>query len=287
MRIALLLEYNGKDFCGSQSQKNLRTVQSVLEEALAIYFRLAKSTKTKKPLRAIFSGRTDSGVHAAGQVAHFELPKEMAKDWLNIDPQAFAWSVNGILPTDICIRQAALVPADFHARFKAIERHYIYRILNRPQRSPSRQDSHYFLRTPLDIEAMKEAVACLPGVHDFSAFKSSNSDKASPIIEVKYAKLLNLGEGELEFIIAADHFVYNMIRIIVGTLIEIGLKKRPADSLKAALIGAQRKLAGPTAPALGLSLVSVKYPEPYINIFKLANFNDQVDKRNEEILSEY
>jgi tRNA pseudouridine38-40 synthase len=287
MRIALLLEYNGKDFCGSQSQKNLRTVQSVLEDALAIYFRLAKIAKTKKPLRAILSGRTDSGVHATGQVAHFELPKEIAKDWANIDLQAFAWSINGILPSDICVRQAEEVPSEFHARYSAIERHYVYSFLNRAQRSPFCQDSHYFIRAPLEVEAMKEAIACLPGRHDFSAFKSSNADKTSPVCEVKYAKLLNLGEGELEFSIAADHFVYNMIRIIVGTLVEIGLKKRPADSLKAALIGAQRKLAGPTAPALGLSLVSVKYPEPYANIFKFANLNSSVDKKSEEILSEY
>ena len=285
MRIALLLEYNGENFCGSQSQKNLRTVQSVLEDALSIYFRLAKSTKT--PLRAIMSGRTDSGVHARGQVAHFELPKDIAHECQNIDLQAFAWSINGILPLDICIKQAYWVPVDFHARYSAIERHYVYSILNRAQRSPMLRDSHYFIRTPLDVEAMKEAIVCLTGIHDFSAFKSSNSDKVSPICEVKYAKLLNLGEGELEFSIAANHFVYNMIRIIVGTLVEIGLKKRPVDSLKVALIGTQRKLAGPTAPAQGLSLVSVKYAEPYANIFKFANFNDQVDKMNEEILSEY
>ncbi len=287
MRIALLLEYNGQDFCGSQSQKNLRTVQSVLEEALAIYFRLTKSAKTKKPLRAILSGRTDSGVHATGQVAHFELPKDLAEDWHKLDLQTFAWSINGILTNDISVKQAVVVPSDFHARFHAVERHYVYRILNRPQRSPLCEGSHYFIRAPLDIAAMKEAITCLPGEHDFAAFKSTNSDRHDAICEVKYAKLLNLGEGELEFSIAANHFVYNMIRIIVGTLVEIGLKKRPADSLRAALIGAQRKLAGPTAPALGLSLVSVKYSQPYANIFKFASFNDQVDKRNEEILSEY
>jgi tRNA pseudouridine38-40 synthase len=301
MRLAFLLEYNGKDFCGSQSQKNLRTVQSVLEEALTIF--LGSSAKMNKPLRVMFSGRTDSGVHAAGQVAHFELPKTVepkdlgsrrllsqkseSDDWGCVDMEAFAWSLNGILPADVCIKQACLVPSEFHSRFNAIERHYVYSILNRAQRSPMNADTHYFIRTPLDENAMKEAIVCLPGKHDFSAFKSGNADKISPICEVKYAKLLNLGEGELEFSIAANHFVYNMIRIIVGTLVKIGLKKRPVDSLKLALVGAQRNLAGPTAPALGLSLVSVKYAEPYANIFKFANFNDRVDKRNEEILSEY
>ncbi len=221
-------------------------------------------------------------MHASGQVAHFELPNDLAKDWADIEPQAFAWSLNGILPTDVCIKQADLVSTDFHARYSAVERHYVYCILNRAQRSPLHQGDHYFVRAPLDVDAMKEAIICLPGRHDFSAFKASNSDKVSPICEVNYAKLLNLGEGELEFSIAANHFVYNMIRIIVGTLVEIGLKKRSIDSLKAALIGAQRKLAGPTAPAEGLTLVSVKYPEPYANIFKFANFHSRVDKRSEE-----
>jgi tRNA pseudouridine38-40 synthase len=274
MRIALLLEYNGKNFCGSQSQKDLRTVQSVLEEALAIYFRLNKAN-TKKPLRAILSGRTDSGVHSSGQVAHFELPTEQAEGFEGTDLHAFAWSINGILPDDICVKQAATVGTDFHARFIAIERHYVYRFLNRAQRSPLLVDTHYFVRASLDVGAMKEAILCLPGSHDFTAFKSSSSDAGSSICEVKYAKLLNLGEGELEFSIAANHFVYNMIRIIVGTLVEIGLKKRPVDSIKTALIGAKRKLAGPTAPASGLSLVSVKYPEPYANIFKFANAGSQ------------
>lgn len=286
MRIALLLEYNGKNFRGSQSQKNGRTVQSVLEDALAVYFRVSKANVLNKPLRAILSGRTDAGVHASGQVAHFDIPDKLLDDVPVVSPTAFAWSVNGILPPDLSIKQAAIVPQDFHARFHAIERQYVYSIWNRPQRSPLRKDTHFFLRRPLDVEAMSEAIKCLPGKHDFSAFRSTNSDRISSICEVKYAKLLNLGEGELEFSIAANHFVYNMIRIIVGTLVEIGLKKRSVESLKTALIGAQRELAGPTAPAAGLNLVSVKYREPYANIFKFANFCSHVDKISEETLSE-
>jgi len=280
MRIALLLEYLGNDFCGSQAQKNLRTVQSVLEEALTIYFRLSKSTKAKKPLRVILSGRTDSGVHASAQVAHFDVPAEAQTNPLDLE--LLAWAINGILASDISVRQAVLVSDTFHARFNAIERAYVYRILNRPQRSPLRQNTHYFLRTPLGIGSMEEAIKCLPGRHDFVAFKSSNADKLSTICEVNYARLLNLGEGELEFSIAADHFVYNMIRIIVGTLIEIGLNKRPPDSLKMALMSGKRKLAGPTAPAWGLCLVSVKYPEP--DIFNSAK---QGKIGGKEIVSEY
>ncbi len=263
MRIALLLEYLGKDFSGSQAQKDLRTVQSVLEHALPTVLRIKK---TKKPLRVILSGRTDAGVHATGQVAHFDIPDQII-DRNVFDAQVLAWGLNGILSADISVRKVAVVPDDFHARYSAIQRQYIYRILNSEQRSPLFQNTHYFLRTPMDVKAMQEATICLPGRHDFSAFKSTNSDKVSPICDVDYAKLLNLGEGELEFSIAANHFVYNMIRIIVGTLVEIGLKKRNPKSLKTALMSGERKLAGPTAPASGLCLVSVKYPPPYANIF--------------------
>ncbi len=266
MRIALLLEYLGKDFCGSQAQKNLRTVQSALEHALTTYFRIKK---TKKPLRVTLSGRTDAGVHACGQVAHFDLPDDLISN--SLDLEAVAWGLNGILKLDMSVKQIVCVGNDFHARYSAIQRQYVYRILNREQRSPLLQNMHYFIRAPLDIASMQKAVAYLPGTHDFTAFRSSNSDKSSSICEVSYAKLLNLGEGELEFSIAANHFVYNMIRIIVGTLVEIGLKKRNPESLKMALMGGKRKLAGPTAPAWGLCLVSVKYPPPYANIFNFAH----------------
>ena len=267
MRIAFLLEYQGKNFCGSQAQKDLRTVQSVLEEAIAVYFR---QTKNEKPLRIALSGRTDSGVHASGQVGHFDLPDDLKGIEPGLDLQAVSWALNGILDSDISVRQLAIVPTDFHARFSAIERQYVYRILNRPQRSPILQNTHYFIRSSLDLAGMMEAIHCLVGRHDFAAFKSSNGDETSTICDVNYAKLLNLGEGELEFSIAANHFVYNMIRIIVGTLVDIGLKKRLPESLKLALISGKRDLAGPTAPASGLCLTSVKYPQQYANIFNFA-----------------
>lgn len=270
MRIAFLLEYQGKNFCGSQAQKDLRTVQSVLENAIAVYFRVDKYTETKKPLRVTLSGRTDSGVHASAQVGHFDLSPEILQDNQPLDWQAVAWALNGILDSDISIKQLVTVSSEFHARFSAIERQYVYRILNRPQRSPLLKDSHLFLRSPLDVDIMVDAADCLVGRHDFAAFKSSNSDENSTICDVNYAKLLNLGEGELEFSIAANHFVYNMIRIIVGTLVEIGLKKRLPESLKMALMNGKRSLAGPTAPASGLCLTSVIYPEPYANIFTFA-----------------
>lgn len=261
-KIALLIEYLGKNFCGSQAQKNSRTVQSVLEEALNVWLR------PPKPVKVVLSGRTDSGVHAIGQVAHFDLPQGYLGHG-TLDMQALCWGVNGILPTDLSLRAAAFVDPAFHARFSANERKYIYRILNQKQRSPFFKDTHYFIRQPLIIENMQQAINFLPGSHDFAAFKSSNSDRLTTVCSVSHAQLLHLGEGELEFSMTANHFLYNMIRIIVGTLVEIGLNKRDVQSLKIALEEGKRQLAGPTAPPWGLCLVSVKYPPPYANMFSL------------------
>ena len=260
-RTALLVEYFGKGFHGSQAQKkNIRTVQSVLEEALSTWLRL------KKPIRVMFSGRTDSGVHALGQVGHFDLPADYSSQQ-SLDMQALCWGLNGILPADVSVRAAAPVDPAFHARYSAVERKYVYRILNHKQRSPLLRDTHFFIREPLALESMQEAIACLVGSHDFAAFKSSNADRLTTVCAVSKAQLLHLGEGELEFSIAANHFVYNMIRIIAGTVIEIGLNKKATPSLELALRKRERQLAGPTAPARGLCLVSVKYPPPYTDIF--------------------
>jgi len=260
MRIAALIEYLGKNFHGSQSQKNERTVQSVLEEALGIWLGL------DRPAAIVFSGRTDSGVHALGQVAHFDLPTDYMKHQ-SLDMQALCWGLNGILPGDLSVRAAAPVDQAFHARFSAIERKYVYRILNHKQRSPLLKHSHYFIRQPLNMESMQESIACLPGTHDFAAFKSSNSDRMTTVCNVSNAQLLHLGEGEFKFSISANHFVYNMVRIIAGTMIEIGLNKKGVPSLELALRSRERQLAGPTAPAWGLCLDSVKYPPPYTDIF--------------------
>ncbi|HEY9868014.1 MAG TPA: tRNA pseudouridine(38-40) synthase TruA [Candidatus Obscuribacterales bacterium] len=249
MRIALLIEYDGRDFCGCQYQVGVRTVQADLESALAALAR--------QPVTVIFSGRTDTGVHARGQVAHFDWPHD------SIDLWRLCWSLNGILKPDVSVKDAQLVPDSFHARYSAVSRQYVYRILNRPQRSALLRHTHYFVPHRLALEAMSAAAGHLLGQHDFSAFKSSNSDRVSSVCRVSRAELLNLGEGELEFWVASDHFVYNMVRITVGTLIQIGLGKIRPEAVKEALAGKSRSLAGPTAPPWGLCLDSVTYPDAY------------------------
>ncbi len=249
MRIAVLVEYDGRNFCGSQYQVGVRTVQADLESALA--------TLARSPVTAVFSGRTDTGVHARGQVVHFDWSEEVIDLW------RLGWSLNGILGEDVSVRALQVVDDSFHARFSAQSRQYVYRILNRPQRCALLRRTHYFVPHELDFDSMREAANCLVGEHDFSAFKSSNSDKVSSVCRVSRAEMLNLGEGVLEFWIASNHFVYNMVRIIVGTLTQIGLGKIRAEAAEEALSGKSRRLAGPTAPPWGLSLDSVTYPEVY------------------------
>jgi tRNA pseudouridine38-40 synthase len=281
-RIAVKVEYAGERFCGSQLQSGQRTVQLELEQALNVLFR----TDKPRDIKVAFSGRTDSGVHAVGQVAHFDLTHEfllrsdhagssailagLADPSNYLDPgtcQRICWALNGILPADLSIVRAQEIRPDFDARYSARRRTYVYRILNRAQRPALGHKTQYFLNWPLELESMKLAAGSLLGINDFSAFKSSNREKVSTICRVDRAEILNKGEGELEFWISADHFVYNMVRIIVGTLVEVGLGKRDPSDLSQVLAGKDRHLAGPTAPPWGLCLYSVEYPAEF-NLFQ-------------------
>jgi len=275
-RLALLLEYAGANLHGSQYQLGVRTVQCDLESALSAYFR--------RPIKTIFCGRTDAGVHAQGQVVHFDVEDadyssgaaveqplkdseqsfvQTFKQDAEIDLWRLCWSLNGILRSDIAVRKIEVVADDFHARFTATSRQYVYRILNSAQRSSLLKDNHYFMPHKLDLKAMQAATFDLIGTHDFVSFKSTNKEKTTTVCTVTRAELLNKGEGRLEFWIAANHFVYNMVRIITGTLIEIGLGKRAPDTIAIALRESDRSLTGKTAPPFGLTLDSVKYPEHY------------------------
>ncbi len=256
-RIALLIEYDGKKFHGSQLQVGVRTVQSELEAAIAVL--------AKRDVRVTLSGRTDTGVHAWGQVAHVDWPDD------DVDTWRLANSLNGIMKKDIAVRTAQIVPDAFHARFSAKSRQYVYRILNRRHRSALLKDTHYFVPQPLDLKAMQDATAGLLGNHDFSSFRSTNADNSSTVCTVFRSELLSLGEGQLEFWITADHFVYNMVRIIVGTVVEIGLGKRHPNCVEQALQTSNRDLCGPTAPPWGLTLISVGYGDEY-NLFADDSF---------------
>ena len=282
-RIAFSLEYHGKRFHGSQLQLGVRTVQGDLEQAFGVL--------AKQPVRVHLSGRTDAGVHAAGQCFHIDWPEgvvpagaataaviasglepgEAAKE---LDLWRLMRSLNGIMKTDIAVSAAQIVPESFHARFSANQRQYVYRILNRQQRSALLKDTHYQIPYALDVKAMQDGALRLLGQHDFAAFRSTNAEQVSTICTVSRAEILQLGDGRLEIWIAADRFVYNMVRIIAGTLTEIGLGKRTLESLETALEKGDRDLSGPTAPPWGLTFQSVRYPKEY-NLFELNSFHEK------------
>ena len=268
MRVALKIEYLGTDFSGSQFQLGVRTVQAELEKALSVFLRATTAVH--------LSGRTDAGVHARGQIAHFDCADP------DLDLWRLCWALNGILADDISIVAAQVVPDRFHARFTAIERTYAYRILNRPQRSALLKPLYSHVSGPLDYELMQETAQVVVGLHDFTGFRSTNHDTTSALCRVTRAEILNLGEGKLEFWISANHFVYNMVRIIVGTLMEVGLGKRPKTDMGDALFEMERQKAGPTAPPRGLCLESVKYPEEF-ELFKSASSQGRELISNQEI----
>ncbi|KPV40435.1 hypothetical protein AN478_06480 [Thiohalorhabdus denitrificans] len=243
-RIALLLEFDGARFHGWQRQANAVSVQETLESALS---RVADG-----PLRTVAAGRTDSGVHALGMVAHFDPPVERP-------PRAWVQGANAHLPPGAAVVEAAPVEAEFDARRKATARTYLYRLLARPARPGLEHGRVTWVRGPLDVEAMAAGARHLEGRHDFSAFRASGCQAAHPVREVQRIAVRALGE-EVQVAVRADAFLYNMVRIMVGSLVEVGLGRREPAWIGEVLVGGDRDLAGPTARPEGLYFAAVHYP---------------------------
>jgi len=243
MRYAILFEYIGTDFQGSQFQPNKRTIQDELNKALSIFF--------KEPVKVIPSGRTDAGVHARGQVSHFDIKNN------KVDINKAIYSLNALLPNDISIKQIFEVKNTFHAQKSARYRYYRYIIANRSYRSAF--DRHLlYLRESLDIDLMNEALRFLLGEHDFSCFKSAKTDNPAKICNFYYAKAIRDGDYiYIDFI--ANRFLYNMIRIIVGTILDIGRKKFTPQFISELLILKDRTKASSTVNPDGLTLMLVGY----------------------------
>ena len=242
--IRLLLEYDGAAYHGWQRQKNALTIQEVVETGLG------RLTGAEVRLKA--SGRTDAGVHALGQVANFHTQS-------SIPLKAFVHGLNSMIPRDIAVLQAQEVPPDFHARFSARAKTYEYRILNRISPSPLNRRYAWLVRQPLNLEAMVQAAAALPGEHDFSAFRASGGSPGHGLRKVLAAAWHQGDAGRLRFSITANGFLRGMVRSLVGTMVEIGQGKRPPADLSGLLDSGERAAAGPTAPAQGLFLVEVVY----------------------------
>jgi len=242
-KIKLTVEYDGTDFSGWQIQPENRTVQGEIEKVL--YHML------KYPVRITGSGRTDAGVHALGQVAHFETSADL-------EGGIYKKALNTLLPKDIRILQSEIIQPEFHARFDAIRRTYRYHIAKK-QGAIGRQYSWYPEKfSGYNIELMKTASACLIGEHDFTSF-ARNGDATGSYKSIVYD--INWYENQKEHIfeISAIRFFHNMIRIVIGTLIEVGCEKLSLNSFKDLLEIKDRTMAGMTAPPHGLYLAKVAY----------------------------
>jgi tRNA pseudouridine38-40 synthase len=242
-RIKVTLEYDGTGYVGWQVQPNGDTIQERVEEALAKVIR--------EKIRIHGSGRTDAGVHARGQVAHFDIGS-------NLPLKNIRDGANAYLPPDIAIIRVEEVSPDFHARYSARGKIYRYRVLLRETRSPLSLDYACRIFVPVDIEVMRIAGQNLVGEHDFSAFEASGSSIRDKVRQLSRLEIREEGEM-LEFELQGNGFLYKMVRNIVGTLLEVGKGKLSPEDVKDILESKDRTQAGPTAPANGLYLLRVIY----------------------------
>jgi tRNA pseudouridine38-40 synthase len=246
--IRLVVEYDGTGLHGWQRQANAPTVQQHLEEALA--------TLLTHDVQVTGASRTDAGVHARGQVASFRTERP-------IPLHGIRRGLNSLLPDQIGVRETAEVPDDFHPRFSAIGKHYRYTILARADRSPRWRDRAWHHPEALALDAMREGAAALIGEHDFAAFRAAGCSAKTTLRRVDSIEITPVGERVLVDV-RGNAFLRNMVRIIVGTLTEVGTGRRPPAQVAEILALRDRTQGGITAPAQGLELMAVDYPLPEV-----------------------
>ncbi|HEY7788395.1 MAG TPA: tRNA pseudouridine(38-40) synthase TruA [Casimicrobiaceae bacterium] len=243
MRQALALEYDGRDFCGFQSQPSGCGVQDALERALG--------TIADRPVRITAAGRTDAGVHATSQIVHFDAP--VARP-----PSAWVRGVNAHLPRAAAVLWCVRVPAEFHARFAAIARHYTYLLQNRPERPGLASGRVGWHHAPLDAPAMHVAGQQLIGRHDFSSFRAAECQAKSPIRTISHLSVRRCG-AMIRFDLSADAWLHHMVRNVIGALVEVGAAKRPTSWVGELLEAADRTRGAATFAADGLYFVGADY----------------------------
>jgi len=249
MNYKLLIQYDGTDFHGWQVQDNARTIQGELERVIG--------TLEDAPVKVAGSGRTDAGVHAEGQIANVKLNRS----WT---PEKLRNAINGNMWRDIRIMNVEKAPDEFHARFSARGKTYVYRIVNAPVMSPFWRRFALHETRPLDVARMNDASRLLLGEHDWTAFSSALSESESKVRNVTESSVDSYWDRRantnvIEFQVRANGFLRYMVRSIMGTLLEVGRGEKDSDTILAALAGGDRSLAGQTAPACGLTLVKVDY----------------------------
>lgn len=243
MRIVLKIQYDGTNYCGWQIQPNGNTVQEEIERAIE------KITGEKCSVTA--SGRTDSGVHALSQVAHFDTNSA-------IPPEKFYSALNAVLPNDIKILSSGEADENFHARFSAKRKTYEYKIYIGEFPLPLKDRYAARVVTALDVKKMDEAAKMLVGKHDFKCFLAANSSVKDTVREI-YLSSVAEKDGYIIYTVTGNGFLYNMVRIIAGTLVKVGQGKFSLSEVDEMLAAKSRALAGATMPAKGLTLISVEY----------------------------
>lgn len=248
MRYFVEFSYDGTPYHGWQQQPNALSVQQVMEEAFSLL--LGESVQLTA------AGRTDTGVHARHMVAHFDITRDdLGDEWVA--------KLNSYLPQAIAVKQFTQVPEEAHARFDALERCYEYIVIQ--HKDPFQDHGAYYIRKHLNIGAMNEGAGHLIGIQDFACFSKSNTDVKTFICDVRHAAWVQ-EKDRLVFRICADRFLRNMVRAIVGTLLDVGSGKgQPAD-VKTIIKSGKRSEAGPSVPAKGLYLVGISYPETLLKV---------------------
>lgn len=244
-RIFLEIAYDGTNYSGWQVQNNAVSIQETIDKALSEWL--------GEEIHTIGASRTDAGVHARGNVAVFDTESLIPAD-------KFAFGLNARLPEDISIQESFEVPAEFHPRFTETIKTYEYKILNRKFPDPTRRNDSLFYYGKLNVDAMNEAASYLVGPHDFKSFCAVNHD-AKTTVRTIYSAMVDKDGDLITFEITGNGFLYNMVRIIAGTLIEVGKGKLKPEDIKMIMESRDRQKAGPTAPAHGLTLVEIEYPE--------------------------
>ncbi len=249
MNFRLLIQYDGTDFHGWQVQDNERTVQGELQRVISLI--------EGAEVHVAGSGRTDAGVHAEGQVASLKLSKPFT-------PEKLRLAINGNLWGDVRIISVEKADDDFHARFSAKGKTYVYRVVNAPVISPFWNRYAHHESRPLDVARMNDAARLFLGKHDWTAFSAANSDAEHRVRTVQEFSVVSRWDSRasaaiIEFTIRGDGFLRYMVRSIVGTLLEVGRGEKDFDTIQTAIVGGDRNLAGATAPAHGLTLVKVYY----------------------------
>ena len=242
-RVKLIVAYDGTNYCGWQIQPNGITIERVLDEQL--------SRLLKEDIKVTGASRTDAGVHSLGNVCIFDTNTRMPAEKIS-------YAINQSLPEDIVVVDSCEVDREFHPRFSKSRKTYEYRILNAKFRNPTRRLDTYFYHYPLDVEKMREAASYLIGEHDFASFCSANA-QSNTTVRTIYDCSVTKSDDIILIRVKGNGFLYNMVRIIAGTLIKIGGSDMEADAIKGIIDAADRGKAGPTAPACGLTMIGIEY----------------------------